>query len=92
MRLGFVFGLVRPSTASVGCKARAPAELSLQEILVVVEWVDVIGLLIRWQGRWGGSVNRRIAAAVALRDVLAALAGEFLFKTVVEAGGRRPRE
>jgi hypothetical protein len=91
MRLGFVFDLVRPSTASAGCKARASAGLSLEEILVVIEWVDVLGLLIRWQGRWGGSVNPRIAAAVALGDVLAAVAGEFPFKTVVEAGGRRPK-
>ena len=46
-------------------------------------------MLIRWKG---GSVNPRIAAAVALGDLLAAVAGELPFKTVVEAGGRRSRE
>jgi hypothetical protein len=51
--------------------------------------VDVAALLIRWKG---GSVNPRIAAAVALGDLLAAVAGELPFKTVVKAGGRRSRE
>jgi hypothetical protein len=51
--------------------------------------VDAVGLLIRWKGV---SVNPRIAAAVALGDLLAAVAEVLPFKTVVEAGGRRSRE